>query len=129
MAVAAGLMLLAPPLHVLMFWMLPALLASLQLFTFGTWLPHRPGRPGFVDQHCARSSGYGYLRSLLICFHFGYHQEHHAHPSVPWWRLPQQHQRAKQPSVGASTAPGGQAPWQAPNPHANSATSSSQRRV
>ncbi|MFA9473554.1 MAG: fatty acid desaturase [Filomicrobium sp.] len=29
--------------------------------------------------------------SLLTCFHFGYHHEHHLQPDVPWWRLPDAH--------------------------------------
>ena len=41
--------------------------------------------------------------SLLACFHFGYHYEHHARPDLPWWRLwqvrgmgesPRRHHRA-----------------------------------
>lgn len=77
-------------LNVLLFWAAPALLSSLQLFTFGTWLPHRheAKRPGFTDRHNARSLEYGWLASLLACFHFGYHLEHHHAPGTPWWRLP-----------------------------------------
>ena len=29
------------------------------------------------------------LISLLTCYHYGYHREHHAMPHVPWWQLPQ----------------------------------------
>ncbi|WP_265499536.1 fatty acid desaturase [Paracoccus beibuensis] len=71
------------------FWPVPAILASIQLFVFGTWLPHRPGHDAFPDRHNARSTGIGDPLSLLTCFHFGgYHHEHHLHPHVPWWRLP-----------------------------------------
>ncbi|HYD98464.1 MAG TPA: fatty acid desaturase, partial [Alphaproteobacteria bacterium] len=28
------------------------------------------------------------LVSLLTCYHFGHHHEHHLRPDVPWWRLP-----------------------------------------
>ncbi|WP_208766779.1 fatty acid desaturase [Nostoc flagelliforme] len=24
----------------------------------------------------------------MSCYHFGYHQEHHEYPDVPWWKLP-----------------------------------------
>ena len=72
----------------MLFWALPSLLASLQLFYFGTYLPHRRDETPFLDPHQARSNGYSYLASLATCFHFGYHHEHHADPSVPWWRLP-----------------------------------------
>jgi beta-carotene/zeaxanthin 4-ketolase len=70
-------------------WPVPAILASVQLFVFGTWLPHRPGHDHFPDRHNARSSRISDPLSLLTCFHFGgYHHEHHLHPTVPWWRLP-----------------------------------------
>jgi beta-carotene ketolase (CrtW type) len=83
------LLLRAPLLNVWLFWAGPALLSSLQLFTFGTWLPHRDGED-LVDHHRARSNGLPQWLSLLTCFHFGgFHHEHHAHPSLPWWRLPE----------------------------------------
>jgi beta-carotene/zeaxanthin 4-ketolase len=78
----------APVVNVLLFWALPALLSALQLFYFGTYLPHRHGEPDFADAHNARSNEFGYALSLLTCFHFGYHHEHHEAPFVPWWRLP-----------------------------------------
>jgi beta-carotene ketolase (CrtW type) len=77
--------------NVLVFWALPALLSSAQLFVFGTWLPHRPGSDGFADHHRARTNDYGWLLSLFTCFHFGYHHEHHLEPGAPWWRLPKVH--------------------------------------
>jgi beta-carotene ketolase (CrtW type) len=74
-------------LNLLVFWALPALLSALQLFIFGTWLPHRQTDRPFADRHNARSSGFGTTLSLLTCFHFGRHHEHHLHPGIPWWRL------------------------------------------
>ena len=80
-------------LHVFVFWLFPSLVASVQLFWFGTFLPHRhelisdDGR-GFDDRHNSRSNAYPAWLSLLTCFHFGYHHEHHLAPGVPWWRLP-----------------------------------------
>ena len=49
--------------NLLLFWAVPALLSSLQLFCFGTYRPHRPV-PGevFADRHLS--------------------------PPAPWWRLP-----------------------------------------
>ena len=71
------------------FWSVPSILASIQLFVFGTWLPHREEGPAFTDRHRARSSAMSVPVSLLTCFHFGgFHHEHHLHPSVPWWALP-----------------------------------------
>ena len=74
--------------NLLVFWALPAVLSSLQLFYFGTYLPHKPTAAPFADQHRARSNEWTWLSSLLTCFHFGYHHEHHLHPDEPWWRLP-----------------------------------------
>lgn len=89
-AVAAYVVLLrAPFANLLVFWALPAIASSLQLFAFGTYLPHRRGADGFADAHQARSLGYGRLASLLSCFHFGgRHHTHHLKPHLPWWRLP-----------------------------------------
>lgn len=78
----------ASPVNALLFWGLPAILSSLQLFTFGTYLPHRRGEVDFTDRHRTRSNEFGYLASLLTCYHFGYHQEHHSSPGTPWWALP-----------------------------------------
>lgn len=88
---AAYMALGASYLNIVVLWAVPALLSSLQLFTFGTYLPHRPGRDGFVDRHNARTNNYSRLLSLLTCFHFGYHHEHHLYPGVPWWQLPRVH--------------------------------------
>jgi beta-carotene/zeaxanthin 4-ketolase len=78
----------AKPLNFFVFWAAPALLSALQLFTFGTWLPHRHEALGFADRHHARTLEFGWITSLLTCFHFGYHLEHHHSPGTPWWALP-----------------------------------------
>ncbi len=91
LAVAGGLVLLEPrqALAVPTFWVLPLVLSSFQLFLFGTYLPHRGDGSSPAGRHAVRSLGYPHLLSLLACYHFGYHREHHAHPGVPWFRLPQ----------------------------------------
>ncbi len=71
-----------------LFWVLPALLSTVQLFYFGTYLPHREREEGYRDAHRARSNAYAPWLSFLTCYHFGYHWEHHEKPGVPWWRLP-----------------------------------------
>jgi beta-carotene ketolase (CrtW type) len=82
-------MVLGPRWPHVVFWSAPAILASLQLFWFGTYLPHRAGPTPFTDRHNARSSRMSDGASLLTCFHFGgYHHEHHLSPGAPWWRLP-----------------------------------------
>lgn len=86
----------APLLNIIIFWAIPALLSSVQLFLFGTWLPHRHAEAPFADAHNARSTGIGWLGSLVTCFHFGgFHHEHHLHPALPWWALPQARKRAE----------------------------------
>ncbi|HYD98240.1 MAG TPA: fatty acid desaturase, partial [Alphaproteobacteria bacterium] len=45
----------APPLNAAVFWGLPAILSALQLFTFGTYLPHRHEEADFADHHRART--------------------------------------------------------------------------
>ncbi len=74
--------------NLLLFWLLPLVFSSIQLFYFGTYLPHR--RSVFRDRtlHRATSSQLSVLWSLLSCYHFGYHWEHHAYPWLPWYALP-----------------------------------------
>jgi beta-carotene ketolase (CrtW type) len=74
---------------VMVFWVLPLVLSSFQLFLFGTFLPHRSHGAPAAEGHVIQSQGYGHLLSLLACYHFGYHWEHHAYPAVPWFRLPE----------------------------------------
>lgn len=76
-------------INIVVFWATPALLALLQLFFFGTYLPHRHEDQPFTDKHRARSTRLGPVLSLLTCYHFGgYHHEHHLSPGTPWWALP-----------------------------------------
>jgi beta-carotene ketolase (CrtW type) len=82
------LVLKAPLPNLLLYWALPAILSSVQLFYFGTFLPHRHEEAAFADEHNARSNDYPAWLSLLTCFHFGYHREHHLSPGTPWWALP-----------------------------------------
>jgi len=78
--------------NVLIFWVLPSALSAVQLFFFGTYLPHRKvASETFPDRHHARNSSQNFLFSWLSCFHFGaYHHLHHQKPSVPWYALPLQ---------------------------------------
>jgi len=71
--------------NLILFWVVPALLSTFQLFYFGTYLPHCGVH---TNRHNARSNAYGTFVSFLTCYHFGYHHEHHECPWVPWWRLP-----------------------------------------
>ena len=78
-----------PLANLLLFWILPLLLSSLQLFVFGTYLPHREGAEPAGDRHQARSLPLPQSLSLLSCYHFGYHWEHHEFPELPWFQLPE----------------------------------------
>ncbi len=70
------------------FWVLPPLLSSVQLFYFGTYLPHREPAGGYQHPTRAETIRRSWLWSLITCYHFGYHREHHDYPLVPWWLLP-----------------------------------------
>lgn len=72
--------------NVIVFWMLPSVLATLQLFYFGTYLPHR-GIHDPDNPHRSRTQRRNHLWAFLSCYFFGYHYEHHAHPATPWWLL------------------------------------------
>jgi len=74
-------------INTIIMWAVPAILSSIQLFYFGTYLTHRHAE-AFPDHHKARTNDYPRWLSLLTCFHFGYHHEHHLWPHEPWWRLP-----------------------------------------
>ena len=73
--------------NTIVMWAVPAILSSVQLFYFGTYLTHRHAE-AFPDEHNARTNNFNGLASLMSCFHFGYHHEHHLFPYEPWWRLP-----------------------------------------
>ncbi len=85
MTLNAGLHIAAA--NLIVFWVLPIVLSSLQLFYFGVYLPHRPQPGGYRDRHRAFSSDRSELWSFLTCYHFGYHWEHHEYPNLPWYAL------------------------------------------
>ncbi len=82
-------------LNLFLFWVLPPLLSSFQLFYFGTFLPHRKLEEEHTNQHNARTIAFPLFWSFLSCYHFGYHHEHHEFPNVPWWQLPLVYQSNK----------------------------------
>ncbi|MEL7052474.1 MAG: fatty acid desaturase [Cyanobacteria bacterium J06634_6] len=77
-----------PEANLLVFWAIPSLLSSMQLFYFGTYLVHREQPDTYSTPLCANSNYRPEFLSLISCYHFGYHREHHAFPDVPWWQLP-----------------------------------------
>ncbi|MDT7935355.1 MAG: fatty acid desaturase [Sphingomonadaceae bacterium] len=75
--------------NIVVFWAIPAITALLQLFYFGTYLPHRHRDEPFPDRHRARSNSMGRAAAVATCYNFGaYHHEHHLFPDTPWWALP-----------------------------------------
>ena len=75
------------PLNLILFWILPAILSTLQLFYFGTYLPHRLPHTQTMMPHHARSQKGPHWWAMLSCYFFGYHFEHHQFPHTPWWKL------------------------------------------
>lgn len=73
-----------PQANLLLFWVLPSLLSTLQLFYFGTYLPHRGEHD---NKHQARSLRRNHVLAFFSCYFFGYHYEHHDLPWLPWWKL------------------------------------------
>jgi len=85
MAISYNILKLFLPMeNLIVFWMAPAVLATLQLFYFGTYLPHR-GESS--NEHHSSSQSKNHLWAFLSCYFFGYHYEHHDSPGTPWWRL------------------------------------------
>lgn len=72
--------------NLVLFWMVPAVLSTFQLFYFGTFQPHKGLHHN--PPHNARSQSLNHIKSFLSCYFFGYHYEHHAYPFLPWWALP-----------------------------------------
>lgn len=69
------------------FWIIPAFLSTLQLFYFGTYLPHRYPHNEDMKPHNSRSQKKNHLWAMVSCYFFGYHNEHHESPGTPWWQL------------------------------------------
>lgn len=78
--------------NLLLFWAIPSILSSVQLFFFGTFLPHREPKEGYQTPHRTQTNPLPIFWSFITCYHFGYHYEHHEYPQVPWWQLPAAYQ-------------------------------------
>lgn len=73
--------------NLVLFWILPSILSTFQLFYFGTYRPHRlPHTPTMMPHHSRTQTGPGWW-AMLSCYFFGYHFEHHDSPHTPWWKL------------------------------------------
>ena len=70
--------------NLLLFWVLPSLLSTFQLFYFGTYQPHK----GYHENEYHSSTlQKNHLLAFFTCYFFGYHLEHHQKPATPWWQL------------------------------------------
>lgn len=74
-------------LNLIFFWILPSILATFQLFYFGTYLPHRLPHTEAMLPHNSRTQKGPHWWAMLSCYFFGYHFEHHESPRTPWWKL------------------------------------------
>jgi len=74
-------------LNLVVFWILPSILATFQLFYFGTYAPHRLPHNESMQPHNARTQKRSHLWAMISCYFFGYHYEHHEWPGTPWWKL------------------------------------------
>jgi beta-carotene/zeaxanthin 4-ketolase len=74
-------------LNLVFFWILPSVLATFQLFYFGTYRPHRLPHTESMMPHNARTQNGPHWWAMLSCYFFGYHFEHHESPHTPWWKL------------------------------------------
>jgi len=75
-----------PVENIILFWIIPSVLATFQLFYFGTYLPHR-GEHEAHNRHKSSTQAKNHMWAFLSCYFFGYHYEHHDKPNVPWWQL------------------------------------------
>jgi len=87
--------------RLIVFWIVPAVLASFQLFFVGTYLPHRKPHSDDMRPHRARSQSGPHWWAMLSCYFFGYHWEHHEIPRIPWWQLYREKDKSLQKQKGA----------------------------
>lgn len=76
-----------PRANLILFWIVPSILATFQLFYFGTYRPHRLPHTEAMMPHRSRTQQSSHLWAMLSCYFFGYHFEHHESPRTPWWQL------------------------------------------
>lgn len=82
-------------LNLILCWGLPLIFSSLQLFTFGTFFPHRCLNTKLETTPQIHSLNFSPFWSFITCYNFGYHWEHHQYPHLPWWQLSTKWGKAK----------------------------------
>ncbi len=66
--------------NMLLFWFIPCIYASIQLYYYGTYLVHKEN--GMII-----NSNLPKFAKLLTCYNFGNHKEHHKYPNKSWLEL------------------------------------------
>ncbi|RKG98818.1 fatty acid desaturase [Corallococcus sp. CA053C] len=97
-ALIAGLTLAGGWLHYLLLWSLPSLTLMMIAFRIRAVVEH-PFTPATQDEtHETRDveAPTWFERFFIAPFNAGYHLSHHLFPSVPYYHLPELHQRLKQ---------------------------------
>ena len=88
-----------PQLNLILYWVIPSILSTFQLFYFGTYVPHK-GEHDADNVHKSRSQPLNHLKAFFSCYFFGYHYEHHDTPRTPWWRLWKERETTRLPAGG-----------------------------
>lgn len=70
--------------NLILYWVVASVLGTLQLFYFGTYLPHKGEHD---NDHHSSTQKKNHFWAFLSCYFFGYHYEHHDSPTTPWWLL------------------------------------------
>lgn len=70
--------------NLLLFWVLPSIMSTFQLFYFGTYMPHKGEHD---NEYHSSTLQKNHFLAFITCYFFGYHLEHHQKPSTPWWQL------------------------------------------
>ena len=70
--------------NIILYYLAPTFIATIQLFYFGTYLPHRGE---YENKHQSGTQKKNHVWAFLSCYFFGYHYEHHYSPRTPWYQL------------------------------------------
>lgn len=74
-------------IQLILFWVIPSIAATFQLFYFGTFIPHHLPHTSDMLPHNSRTQKPNHFIAFISCYFFGYHYEHHHSPQTPWWKL------------------------------------------